>query len=245
MSVDSVDEIISSGTIPLELEYYSINSLNDDDRKQFGFRTIVRINSPQLGVLYPEQYRIVSNRTSQCVKLSTWAFNKIIDDADKFLSKYPDDFILTIYFPVRMLLKSDIKRLLNSIPQEKKYIIPHLAIEFSSDILLMISPQLIESLNELKSTFNLKLIMSEYGDEFCPVLKLEGLPFDYIILSRNISNPKALSTVSVRSVINIIKNLSMTCMLENTGKRALIDMALESGCDLYCSNRKTNPAGAK
>jgi len=245
MSVDSIERIISSGIIPLELEYYSINTLANESSNQVGFRTIVRINSPELGALYPEQYRNVLNRTSQCIKLSNWSFLKLINDADKILDEYPENILLTIYFPARMILKSDLEKLLESVPEDKQYILPHLVIEFSSDILFISSPQLIKKLTDLKEKYGIKLLMSEFGYEYCPILKLADLPFDYIILDKTISTHQALSSVNVQSVIQLIKNYSMSCILENTGKRNILETAYNCGCTYYCSNRKTNPAGAK
>lgn len=213
---------------PLELTRRPLFSVSNHSETPLpvGFFTTLRINSLDLGVLYPAQYRVVTNRNNQSVRLATWAFRHIAETA----ADLPRDTFITCYVPAKMLMRDTLHKLLQTEADKGADFLSRLVVEFSSELFYEDAVVVAEKLQALHADFGVRFLLSEYGDAYCPVLRLAAYPVDFVLLDSSISNADALLTPAVRSAVKIATDLGKTVILDAPGCRQI---AAECGIQYY------------
>ena len=192
------EKFTESGIAPLELVKYGVLSCKDKSRQ--GIFTELRINSLELGALCPAQYRVVTNRNSQSIRLATWAFRRTLP----MLSELKGNGWISFYIPAKMLMRDNLKKLLQN--EHKKGITDFkgLVAEVSSEILYENAEQAAAKMNELRQEYGIRFLLSEFGDEYCPVLRLPLYPVDFVLLDSALGNEGDFKT-SAAATVNLAK----------------------------------------
>lgn len=192
-------KMMESGIAPLELAEYDVLSCRDGSKK--GVFTELRINSLELGVLYPAQYRVVTNRNNQSIRLATWAFHRV----SPMLSEREDGGWMSFYIPAKALMRDHFIKLLENERKKAGRDFSKLVMEVSSEILYENAAQVAEKMTELRTEFGIRFLLSEFGDEYCPVLKLPSYPVDFVLLDPTLNHAEALQTASAAASIRLAK----------------------------------------
>lgn len=226
-----IEQMLSSGIAPLELNYFPIKTTSR--RETVGLRSVLKINSIELGSLFPKQYSVVANRNIQATKLVTWVFRRLPLElaAMEKAGRLPD--IISMYVPTKMLMRGGFESLLKSTGNAMSQYLNRLYIECPSGLLLENTQEAAKVIGTLKEKYGLNFILGEYGDSFCPTLRIQGLPIDMVILDETVSDADSLQSAPVRSVIRLINELKMTAVIENTGSDEAVGKALSAGCARY------------
>ncbi len=182
---DILQKTIDAGTAPLALSYERIELFTS---RKIMLRSVLNINSLELGRLTPKEYRVVAGRSKQGGELLTRQIQKVFDEFSSLI-KAVDKEIECVTIPIlsRTLLEGDASRRIFDEFERNAIVSPErICFELSSDLLF-------EDINSIKSRFselrdlNVKIAISELGDEFCPVFRLKGLPFDYAFADKYIT----------------------------------------------------------
>jgi len=231
--MDFLNEALISGISPLELTYKPV-CYKGRVEPFFGYRTVLRINSQDLGVLLPRQYSVVADRDIRGVKLASWVILKAVDCIKTLEIKNQRTEFLSVAIPNKMLLSGACFKTLKEEFDKSKFSGNGLVLEFSCDILFEDAETLQNLFYELK-TLNVKLAITEFGSGYCPTLKLKDIPVDYIILDSSVSlQISSGDTVIAENVISLAKKLNVKVIaddLPENGKNA----ADKLGIDYYCS----------
>lgn len=186
MKDSAAEAMIKSGVSPLQLVCKKVLSCRDGRRA--GTFTELRINSLELGTLYPAQYRVVTNRNNQSLRLSSWAFQRAAE-----MSQNRDDTggWISFYIPAKALMRDYFRKLLESQSKKGSYDFSGLVAEVSSELLYEDASAASEKMRELRTEFGVRFLLSEFGDEFCPVLRLSSYPVDFVLLDPSADNSQA------------------------------------------------------
>lgn len=224
---------LDSGIAPIEIKFIPVMSTST--RQTFAFRTVMQLNTQSLGVLLPADYEPVAARTVQCLNL---ALSNIADISD-FIALAKDYGIkidwLSAACPVRMLTKGSAAKLLDEHFSEIGFSDPsQLCLEFPSQVLFENREKAASELNALKF-MGIKTVLTGYGDDYCPTLRLAGFPFDYVILDRNVTQKMAApeSAQSVSALIAYIKGLGIDVIAEGVTGNELISDFFRADCRGY------------
>lgn len=195
----TAERFTESGIAPLELVKYSV--LSCMDKSPQGIFTELRINSLELGALYPAQYRVVTNRNSQSIRLSTWAFRRIVPT----LSELKGNVWISFYIPAKALMRDNLKKLLEN--ERKKGVTDFngLVAEVSSEILYENAEQAAAKMKELRDEYGIRFLLSEFGDEYCPILRLPLYPVDFVLLDSALGAEEDFKTSSSAASMNLAK----------------------------------------
>ncbi|NLN54937.1 MAG: EAL domain-containing protein [Clostridiales bacterium] len=169
-----IKETVESGVEPLTTLISPVRRCMS--REIYAFRTIRQINSVQLGVLRPSQYRIVCDRTRQSVRLALSDLEAAIKLAKQMESDEVEFSWISVYLPIKMLKrKNHLSSLENLV---KEYNKPQkICLELSSDILFEDLDNLQPLLNDIK-LLGFKIGLSAFGGDFCPMSRMYGLNAD-------------------------------------------------------------------
>ena len=203
--VSLIDETLNSGLDPIELLATPIRSLVTD--QPIAYRTLLRINSIEVGVLQPEQYDPVASRTSQCVSLALWNFRRVCDLARDFRRVGTMINFFTVRTPPRILTKGKIGDLVETVLKDADFDDPsNVCFEFPRESVFSDTEAMANGLRVLRS-FGIRSALVGYGDEFCPAPRLASLPFDYVMLDETVLQD-LLTPEKERSVEALINYVS-------------------------------------
>ncbi len=174
-------QAIESGVEPLTLHYEKASVFASSQKI---VRTSIWVNSLDLGVISPNEYRFVARRYKQGDALVKRHIQKLFKILPEFFALHPDVLFVTV--PVfgrlleqRVLFDMLFEAFLNH-PQVKP---DKICIELSADILFEELETTIAELKKIKD-YGVRIAVSEIGDDFCPVLRLPKLPFEYGFLDK-------------------------------------------------------------
>ena len=144
----------------------------------YAFRSVRRVNSLTLGTLRPLEYRVVSDRTQQSVKmakgdlLSAAAISKRLDE------KHIEHKWVSVHLPLKLALRKDAMKIIEQSIKESGASNPgKICLELPSDALYEDMTIISATLKDLK-LLGLTTALSSFGGEYCPITKLFGLPVD-------------------------------------------------------------------
>ena len=172
-------QTIENGVTPLTLHYELVSSFTDNKKI---VRTSMWINSLDLGVVSPNEYRFVARRSKQGDELVKRHIRKLFKILPEFLKNNPDVSCVTVPTFGRLLDQRVLFDMLtDAFAQNPQVDKSRVCIELSADILF---EDLDESARELKKLqdYGLKIAVCEVGDEFCPALRLSKIPFHFAFL---------------------------------------------------------------
>ncbi|MDD6094212.1 MAG: EAL domain-containing protein [Clostridia bacterium] len=208
MKQSVAETMIESGISPLELFEYPVLSCSDGAEQ--GIFTELCINSLELGVLCPAQYRVVTNRNIQSIRLCTWAFRRIVP-----LLRERDGGWISFYIPAKALMRDHLRKLLESEQKKAPVDFSGLVAELSSEILYEDAEKASEKMTELNKEFGIRFMLSEFGDEYCPVLRLPQYPVDFVLLDSSVNSEEALGSSSVASCVKLAKQCGKKVLLRS------------------------------
>ena len=235
---------LESGIPPIETKLIEIRSTAT--RQQTALRSVQQLNTQQLGILLPEDFDPVATRTNQCVNL---ALANISDVAELLETaserKIKLDFI-SVSCPVRMIARGDIAGLLNTaFFEENIFLDPtKLCLEFPPEILLEDSAKISEKLSELRF-MGIKTAIRDFGNAFCPTMRLREFAFDYAILDQSVTdlmeNDATEHTAS--SLVSFVRGLGIEAVAVGATGNEIISRFYQSDCTLYIPepNRLLSP----
>ena len=191
-------KMLYSGVSPLELVKYRV--ISGSDKAERGFYTELNVNHPDMGTLTPAQYRVISDKSNQGMRLSAAALRR----AAQYLSENADKNFVSFYLPARGLMFSHLRKMLEGERRTGGYDLSRLVIEIPSDILYEDSEQVSGTMNELKGEFGVRFLLSGFCDEYCPILRLQRFPVDFVLLDFSVDTADVYK--SVLGAVNVAKN---------------------------------------
>ncbi len=228
----TVKETIESGITPISLEFFPV-SLFDSDEKLL--RSILTVNSLDLGALGYPQYRFVARRTKLGNELVSRHLLKLFRALPEMLRNDPDISAVTVPVYARMLFDGALASMLVDI-QSLYYEVPprKVCIELSADILYEDLAVAKEKIDELKD-LGYRVAISEVGDQFCPVFRLSELNFDYAFMDEY--SVKSLDDDSAQriagSLVDYLHHLNAKVIVPGLDTQQRIEAAKHIGADGY------------
>lgn len=175
----AVEQVVDSGVKPITLDLQRVINFSDDVE---GIRTSLVINSLELGVLTANQYRMVARRTNQGSRLVERNIEKLFFFFDEIEKEFKTANFFTISVYARALKDGVLYEMIASALEKFPFVKPEkICIELSADILFENINNYKEELKKVKQ-LGVKIALCEVAQEFCPLLRLNEIEYDYIFL---------------------------------------------------------------
>ena len=169
------------------IETYYEPIMNKDYDSVIAYRTQVRVNDPHIGVLLPQIYLPVAERTTLANKISLWAINDISSTVPKLKSRGAYFEFIAVYVPVDLLISEEFCMNFLKALKENGASASDICIEVSSSIFTY-DIKIIQRALLKFSENGIKTMLSGLGIGSAFIGRLEKLHFDYIILDNILSN---------------------------------------------------------
>ncbi len=181
----AVEQTIDSGIHPIVLDAQRVKNYGGDIE---GVRTSLIVKSIILGTLTANEYRYMARRTKQAIGLVSRNIEKLFYFYPSIKAEHPGAKFFTISVYAKTLLDGE---LLNMLQEElRKYpaVEPEkIYLEMSADILFENLAEYKKQLEIIKQ-LGFKIALCEVGSEFCPLLRLNEIPYDIVFIDNYLSN---------------------------------------------------------
>lgn len=231
-----IEHLPTNEVEPLELIYSPVCGFSSETPT--AFRSVLRINDPISGTLMPSDYRITSEKSERGERLSMFALEKVIGTVKFLMSKaYRFDWV-SFYVPVKTLISSELPGQLKSKFEEENFSkASKVCIEVDSSVLYENREVALQCINAVHK-LGCQLMISGYGNEFCPVTRLRGFPFGIVMIDPCLFSEEVNDNDSAtRAVVMISKGLGRVTVAGGVTSDDSRDRAEKYGCDSLCDSK--------
>jgi diguanylate cyclase (GGDEF)-like protein len=214
-----------------ELAVYFQPKVHLSTCKTIGVEALVRWQHPTEGLLTPEQFMPVAERSELIESLTRW----VLDEALHQQRRWSDaglDLTMAVNISARSLARrSDLPDTVAKLTDTWHITPGKLILELTeSAIIDSDAPNALQLLHAMGE----RLAIDDFGTGHSSLVYLQRLPIDQIKIDR--SFVKNLSSVPgdaviVRSTIDLAHNLGLTVVAEGVEDQQALDMLVEYGCD--------------
>ncbi len=240
---DAAKQTVQSGVVPIVLSCYTVKHF--DSEKTDILRSILSINSLELGVLTPAEYRFVARRTKQGDALVEKHIEKLMLHYNSIAKKFREFECITLPAFPRLLKENRLSHLLAAALQNNSHIPPdRICVELSADVLFENFDGVKSEVAKLRE-LGVRIAISEAGDDFCPLTRLSALKPDFVFAD-------AVDASRIHPESEETANLVRYCKLAGAGiyapllaDKALIAASKQLGFDGYPDRTPTAIGGAR
>ena len=199
----AVEQTLDSGIKPVVLDAQRVKNYSNEIE---GVRTSLILKSLSLGTLTANEYRFVARRTAQANGLVERNIEKLFYFFDEFKKEHEGANFFTVSVYARTLLDGELMRMLTEEMRKHPTVdTTKICLEMSADILFENLGEYVKAINAVKQ-LGFKIALCEVGSEFCPLLRLNEIPYDIVFLDGFV--PKSIEDdgreQEIISVMNII-----------------------------------------
>lgn len=211
-----------------------------------GVEALVRWQHPELGILTPDQFIPMAEKTGLIMPLTLWVLNEALRQCNKWnRDKVPVSVAVNLS-PLNLqssALPEQIRGLLSSsdIPPSQ------LELELTESA-IMANPRLAAEILTVMKQMGLKLAVDDFGTGYSSLAHLNSLPIDSIKIDKSFVIRMATETqdtVIVRSMIHLAHNLGLKVVAEGVENRQTLDILRKMGCDMAQGYHISHPRPAE
>ncbi|MFT5662465.1 MAG: diguanylate cyclase (GGDEF)-like protein [Sulfurimonas sp.] len=208
----------------------------DRDKKVIGCEVLVRWNSKELGVIGPDIFIEIAERTGIIIEIGEYVLEESLKTIEDWCNRGIKLQKMSINISMRQLLHQDfinvVDRLFNKYIDEKSNI--KVVFEITETSTTDDVNSLIEIMNELKK-YNISFSMDDFGTGYSSLSYLRDLPLAELKIDQSfiaqISDAKQAAVV--KTIIDISKNLDLTIVAEGVEEDYQEQFLNNLDCDVF------------
>ncbi len=181
---EEVKAVLDSGIEPITMVHNTVYSCLD--REPVALRARLEINSLDIGTLTDDEYQVTADRTKRAILLC----GRAMEYAKRALSERATGkkavSWISVKCPDTFLSKTNPVKAVKTVFADAPALIERLCLEFSPRVFYNRDEQVLPNFEALKK-LGVKTVLSDFGDEYCPAMKLMEFPFDYVILHKDLA----------------------------------------------------------
>ena len=207
--------------------------LNIKTRKVTGFEALVRLQHPQLGLVFPDQFIAMAEQNDLISELTYEVFRLATEDYLRFRAAGISPGI-SINISAQDLLDLSMPEHFSALAKAKNIPPEAITIELTETAILKSVSDSLDILNRLRMK-GFSLSIDDFGTGYSSLVQLYQAPFtelkiDQHFVMRMLDDDEALSIVKI--CILLAKELKMTSVAEGIESQEIWDKLEQLGCDL-------------
>jgi diguanylate cyclase len=211
-----------------------------------GVEALVRWKHPELGILRPDHFIPLAEKTGLIMPLTLWVLNEALRQCNIWNQENVPLSVAVNLSPWNLqssALPDQIRGLLDSsgVPPSQ------LELELTESAIMANPRQAAEILRVMKQ-MGLGLAVDDFGTGYSSLAHLNSLPIDAIKIDKSFVIRMATETqdaVIVRSMIHLAHNLGLKVVAEGVENRQTMDMLRKMGCDMAQGYHISHPRPAE
>ncbi len=163
------------------LEYQPV--VDSSDKKIIGFETLVRWESPELGLVYPDQFIPMAEETGLIVSIGKWVLEEASWQAKKWHSQFNAPLTVAINVSPRQFLGPNMVRNVTEILVETGLKPSCLELEITENLLVDDGPETLAIMQTL-SVMGVRLSIDDFGTGYSSLSILKRYPFNTLKIDK-------------------------------------------------------------
>jgi EAL domain-containing protein (putative c-di-GMP-specific phosphodiesterase class I) len=222
------------GVRAVELQYRVIREISSGQAAAFQSQT--RLNSPKLGVLTPDKFRDVSEITNQAVRLFILELIQALEAHNTFVERELNFNWLSLYMPVRFLKEPKAGKTLLEYFSRYNVATSRICFELSEKLLEETDGQASTVIQQMRNR-GFHFMLSNFGGNTCPMMRLSDFSVDYVLLSPEVSNfigRSERTDSAVKSIIGFVNEMGAEPIADGVFNSRQAETLYGFECD-YCA----------
>jgi EAL domain-containing protein (putative c-di-GMP-specific phosphodiesterase class I) len=241
----------------LVLHYQPKVSLDGD--RVTGVEALVRWQHPEHGLLQPDQFVPLAERTGTIAHLTRWVLDTALRQCAEWRLEYPD-LTVAVNLAAANVLDVGLPAMVTELLDEHD--LPGNALECEvSETTVMSDPQRVTEVLAALRALGVRLSLDDFGTGQASLAYLKQLPLDEVKIDRAFVTSMADDdgdAVIVRSTIDLARNLGLDVVAEGVESESVLEALVDLRCssaqgfylsrplpsaelDLWLSSRSTTP----
>lgn len=197
-----------------------------------GMEALIRWNHPTLGLLYPDKFISLAEKTGMIVPMSEWVLKEACEQNKRWHNKGYDNLLVAVNLSAIQFKKKDLAKKIKEILETTKISPKFLEIEITEGILMENVEQAIEVLSELKE-IGVNIAIDDFGTGYSSLNYLRQFPIDRLKIDRSFI--MGIPDIDNGSIANIIielaKSLNLKVIAEGVETIEHLKFLKERNCD--------------
>ncbi|MDH3257388.1 MAG: EAL domain-containing protein, partial [Nitrospinota bacterium] len=215
-----------------EFELYYQPKINLKSGQIAGMEALIRWDSPELGLVMPNQFIPIAEETRLIIQLGHWVLLTACQQAKSWqedgLPQIPISVNLSVVQFTHPNLVSEISRVL----KQTKIPPHHLELEITESVLMQDTTLAVSILNKL-SELGIKISIDDFGTGFSSLNYLKNLPMDYLKIDQTFIQDFNLQTnfAITKAIVTLAQSLNMKTIAEGVETEQQRKFLVELNCD--------------
>jgi diguanylate cyclase (GGDEF)-like protein/PAS domain S-box-containing protein len=174
------------------------------DGSWFGAETLLRWDHPRRGLLAPDAFLEVAERSGLIVPIGEWVLREACRNGARWRASWGDDLLITVNVSPRQLADADVVAAVRRALDDSGLAPVHLGLELTEQALIDVDTDADRVLHALKA-LGVRLLLDDFGTGFSSLSHLKRFPIDGIKIDRSfigaVTRPEADDTAIVRAIL--------------------------------------------
>ena len=230
----------------IRLAYQPIVDLKEG--RTTGFEALLRWNHPRRGLIAPDEFVPIAERSGLIAELGAHALRNALADLSAWRSGRWTDLFVSVNFSSRQLLRQDLVDEVRSALAEQKLPADALQLELTESLVMdnpEHSAQLLKRLRDL----GVRLALDDFGTGYSSLAQLMRFPFHTIKVDRAfVGGADRGRKVILKSILSMARELEMTTIAEGIEEEADAVELRRLGCDMaqgYLYGQPSDASGVR
>lgn len=197
-----------------------------------GMEALIRWNHPTLGLLYPDKFISLAEKTGIIVPMSEWVLKEACEQNKRWHNEGYDNLIIAVNLSAIQFKKKDLAKKIKEILEITKISPKCLEIEITEGILMENVEQAIEVLSELKE-IGVNIAIDDFGTGYSSLNYLRQFPIDRLKIDRSfiMEIPDTDNGSIANIIIELAKSLKLKVIAEGVETVEHLEFLKKRNCD--------------
>ncbi|WP_411682470.1 putative bifunctional diguanylate cyclase/phosphodiesterase [Clostridium thailandense] len=225
--------VLSKAVDNNEFVLYYQPQINLKTKELIGIEALIRWNSPQLGIVTPDNFIPFAEKSKLIVKIDNWVLKEVCEQCRKWenLKIRPKRVALNI--SSKQFENSKFITFVNKILKETKAKANWLEFEITERSLIENVDQAIKTLSNLRE-LGIKIALDDFGTGYSSLIYLRNFPIDKIKIDKTFMKdiPESRENVAiVKTIIDLCRNIGVVAVAEGVETEEQLEVLVRYGCD--------------
>jgi len=230
-----------------DFEVYYQPQMNVKTGKMIGLEALVRWNHPTVGVLAPDIFIPLSEKTGLIIELDLWVMKRAMEDVAKWYAEGLSPGILALNVSMKQLEYPYLQEEILKNSQMFQFNHKWLELEITETEVMKNPEKVIGILDDLH-TLGLSIAIDDFGTGYSSLSHLKRLPIDKVKIDKSFifdipEDETALAIVNTMIVLG--KSLHLDVIAEGVEDEAQQNLLLDYGCHYTQGYYYSKPISAK
>ncbi len=222
------------GVRAIEMYYRVIRDISSGNCAFYQSQT--RLNTPGMGTLMPEIFRDVSEVTRQCISLFELEYVQALEAVQKFTERELRFKWVSVYMPAKYLLEPGVEKSLIDVSERLEVPTTKICFSLSDKLFEETEAPIAENIKKLRNR-GFHFMLTGFGGEGSPVMKLSEFEVDHVMLSPEITQylgKDERSDNAVKALIDFATDLNAEPIADGVQNVRQAEKLYEFEC-MYCA----------